>query len=1213
MQATLNIVTNPFHPTLDRVQKPIQRKLRINTLVNKHKIDLNKPVICILNGNAVLRKQWGKTTVKDGDVVTFCYLPEGGGGSNPLRLVLMIAVATFAPYIAAPMLGYGVGAGGVALMGTATGFAGAMATLATSAIGMLGNMLINALIPPPQPPKAQQAASLSSPSPTYSIGAQGNAARIGQSVPVLYGRMRVYPDFAAQPYNEFENNDQYLYQLFCITQGDAILDSSSIYIEDTPLTSFGGEYELEVLRPGNVSMLYPTDVYNVSEVSGQEILPGDVYGPYSANPATTTVNKVAFDIVMPRGLYYVEEDGNLATRSVQFTTYATEINDLGIPQGAPIALGTHTISGKTTTAIRRTFRYSLQAGKRYSVSLTRSTPKSTDSRVGDDMVWASARSYSDQTMDYGNKTMVALKLRAGTTISAQSSRKVNVIAQRLLPVPTWNASTSTYDWSAPQVTSSIAHALMDMCRAEYGAGVFENRFAVSELLALHTLWESRGDELNCVFDSSQTFWDALCQVARAGRARPFVQGGMIHFVRDSAVTLPTAMFTSRNIVRGSFKVTYVMPSEDSADCIDVEYFDEGMWKPRIVRASLDGSTDKPAKIKAFGITNRDQAFREGMYAAASNRYRRKEISFDTELEGHIPSLGDLIAIQSDIPEWGQWGEVVSVTLDGATSTIVSSEPFEWTDGANHFMLLRRANGSGTQPIEVAKGAHDAELIFNEADLDFDVYTGFEKERTHISFGREGQVVQLARVLSTAPRERTVHITAVNEDARVHSADGTTIPPDLYEWAITSPSVRPVLQNFNITQVGSGTTPSISLSWLAAPGASRYVIERSTDNENWETLGEITNTSFSFIANTGELFVRVAAFGGVIGPWVTKAYTVGEIPPPANVASGAVTTNGRAFNVSWSAVTDCDGYQVEVLNDGFVKRSFNTLATSYAYTVEQAEGDGGPWREVQFRIKAKKGTVLSEVALVLNGINAAPAAPTLTVNPGAKNISITVSAATDGDYAGTVIHASTTSDFAPAPENKVYEGAGTFYLHQTDVTTYFKAAHYDTYGKEGLNYSTEYSATPQSVVGGSAPDNTPPVAVSGVAVTSKLGTNTLRWTNPNDSTLARVEIWRSTTNDRTTATLIAAELGSVYVDTEVVIGVMYHYWLRTVDFAGNLGPYEPTSSATTYSVQTVAVSHEDLDSNVQFVVEIQQGEVESEHIAAGAVTAEKTKIKRHMIY
>jgi hypothetical protein len=180
-----------------------------------------------------------------------------------------------------------------------------------------------------------------------------------------------------------------------------------------------------------------------------------------------------------------------------------------------------------------------------------------------------------------------------------------------------------------------------------------------------------------------------------------------------------------------------------------------------------------------------------MTSIASNRYRRKEISFETELEGHIPALGDLIGIQSDIPEWGQHGEAV----EASSGSVTSSEPFAWTDGATHFAMFRKANGSALGPVEVVKGVNDNTLLFDQAEITSPIYTGFDKEKTHITFGRSGNVVQLARVLTTSPREgMTVQITAINEDARVHTADGTPVPIDTFFYSLPAPRVRPTLKD-----------------------------------------------------------------------------------------------------------------------------------------------------------------------------------------------------------------------------------------------------------------------------------------------------------------------------------------------------------------------------------------------------------------------------------
>lgn len=1049
MLATVNIVHNPFHPTLDRQQVALKRRYKVSTIAKRQRIDFSKPVMCYYNGTPLLRKDWDTTIVDDAEVLAFVYLPQGGGGSNPLKIVLMISLAAFAPAIA--------GAIG-AKLGVAAGTFGA--SLIKAGVGLLGNALINALIPPPQPPKPQQRAQAAAPSPTYNLSAQGNQARIGQSIPVLYGEMRIFPDFAAQPYAEYESNQQYLYQLFCLTQGEATFDNADVYIEDTPIVNFGADHEIELIRPNQTSALFPNEVFNVSEVSGQELTGPNAVGYFPVNPPETTVNKLSFDMVMPQGLGYVGDDGELDSRTVTFRFNAQLIDDAGNTLGAPFTLATRSISARTNTAIRRTYSFAVTAG-RYQIQVFRIGSKSSDARFSNTLNVTAARGYSSEALNYGNITLMAVKLRANNTLSSQSSRKINVLAKRMLPVP--SISNNIVSWGAPQVTQSIAWAIADMCRAHYGAGVSEARFNVAQLIALHDLWNPRGDTLNCTFDSAQTFWEALSITCRAGRARPFVQGGMMHFVRDSLQQLPSVLFTQRNIVKDTFKLSYIMPSEDTADAVDVEYFDQEIWKPKVVRAQLDvGTPNKPIKIQAFGITNRDQAYREGMKIAADNRYRRKEISFNTELEGHIPSLGDLIAIQHDMPEWGQYGEALSVTA----TTVQSSEPFEWETGATHYMMLRTANGGAEGPIAVTRGANDGELVFVSGAVQTNVYTGNEREKTYITFGREGRVVQLARLLSARPLSNgQVEISAINEDPRVHSADGTPVPIDDVKWALPAPTSRPVLSAITVAQTGSGLTPDVLVSWDAVPGAGRYIVQTSRDNEHWETRIETEFTSYAFLATPGMLYVQVAAYGGVLGPFVGASIDVGTVAPPPDVATGAISANGQMFNVSWQAVNDSDAYRVRVRHSNSVKREFTTTSTFFDYSLENAIADGGPWRTINVQIFALKGGVSSANPLTLTGNNAAPPRPTVILVPGQGNIAITVSPSSELDYAGTRIHAGDTAGFTPDNTNLIYDGPGSFYLYKTDAEKYIKAAHYDTYGKTGLNYSLAGNATPNTDIGG----------------------------------------------------------------------------------------------------------------------------------------------------
>ncbi len=856
MIAQVMYCRDPFRPANRRTVKAIRRRRSLAHLAPKGGV----PVICQVNGKWVSRAAWGRR-VQDGDSVVFVQLPQGGGGgggSNPLKIVLTIAIMYFAPYAAAALntgMGLGLAAGSLGM------------TALTAAVGVIGNMLVNALIPTPKPSAASMASAsggLASPSPTYSLGAQGNSARIGQPIPVVYGRHIIYPDFAAMPYVEYAGNEQYLYQLFCLGQGE--FDIESINIEDTPISSFG-EITYEVVPPGGTVTLFPTSVVTSTEVSGQEALPSTVVGPFVANAAGTEANSLAIDVVMSRGLYYANDSGGLDALTVTWTVEAQLIDDFGAGVGAWFVLGNESYSAATTTPQRLSYKYGITAG-RYRVRLTRTNSKNTDSRAGHELDWAGLRAYLPGTQTYGNVTMVAMRLRATNNLSQQASRKINFIVTRKLQ--TWHPVTG---WSSSTVaTRSIAWAIADIARADYGAGLADSRIDLQGLYDLDAVWSARGDTLDCVFDSQSTIMEGLSQATRAGRAIPFVQGGIVHAVRDAAETIPVAMFSQRNILKNSLSLDYIMPSEETADAVDVTYFDSAIWSERTVRASLPGGTStKPAKVKLFGVTGRQQAWNEGMYIAACNRYRRRMLSFSTEMEGFIPSLGDLIAVQHDMPKWGQSGEIVA--WDAASKTATLSEPLDWSAGGAHSFALRKRDGSVIGPFAATAGTDVYRVVIagwtSGTHQAPDV--GGDRERTHYAFGPTNEQYIKCRVLGIRPRSaETVEISAVVESDFVHTAD-TGTAPGVTAWQLPSKFTYPVVSGLSARSMPEAPEKMV-LSWQPAAGADHYLIEQSSGDDTWTRVGEVSAASFTAIALYGpSTIIRVAAVGLTRGPWVEIAY------------------------------------------------------------------------------------------------------------------------------------------------------------------------------------------------------------------------------------------------------------------------------------------------------------------------------------------------------
>ncbi|MGL6245653.1 host specificity factor TipJ family phage tail protein [Pseudomonas sp.] len=836
--ATCVTVRDPFHPLRHREVAELTAPAPIRSLAPA----TDKPFIILRNGEAVLRADWDQP-INNADLLAVVLLPQGGdGGSDVMRVILMIVVAVVSIYTGMPVASGGLGWGAAA----------------QAAVGIVGAALVNAMLPPPSAAGSNMGGGQAA-SPTYNIAAQGNQARLESPIPIQYGRMISFPDFAAAPYVAYAGNEQYLYQLFCLGIGEYEIEQ--IRIEDTPIGNFE-EVECQIVPPGGVLTLFPAAVATAVEVSGQEALTGVPIGPFTANAAGSLAGRLAVDVVCPRGLYFATDEGTLLAKSITFQVEARAINDLGAPTTGWLLLGSRQVSAATGTPQRFSYEFTVAPG-RYEVRLTRLDAKDSSTRAGHELSWAGLRAFIDGNHDFGDVTLVAIKMRATNNLSQQASRKINIISTRKLY--TWTGAA----WAGPVATRSIAWAFADACRH---VGLPENRLDLDGLLALDAVWTARGDTFNARFDSLSTFWEVTEQIARAGRAKRYMQGGIVCLVRDQAATLPVALYSMRNIKRGSFNLEFLTPTADTADAVRITYFDSSLWKPLPLTAKLPDSTaSRPAKIELLGVTEREQAYREGIYMAAANRYRRTLIRFETEMEGFIPTYGDLVAINHDLPQWGQHGEVE--VWDAATRTLTLSEPLTWAEEGTHYLGLRRRDGSLAGPYVVTPGATAHKVMLAEPP-DFTPYAGQDEERTHTTFGWGETWRQLARVISIRPTDTCrVALVCVNEDPSVHTAeDGITAPPVNASQLPATPSAPAVLGLSARSMPGA--PERMLLTWQPAPGAEYYIVEQSADESAWTRSGETRAANFTAMALYGsQTIVRVAAVGQLRGSWATINYAL----------------------------------------------------------------------------------------------------------------------------------------------------------------------------------------------------------------------------------------------------------------------------------------------------------------------------------------------------
>lgn len=481
--------------------------------------EFSTPMICLYQGKPLLRAQW-EITIIEADVV-FVPLPlgggGGGGGKNPLAMIGMIVVMV----VAAIATWYVGGAGGWAAFGGAGLQWGATAGyLAGAAVMIGGSMLINALFPTKMPKIDANMRDLESASPTYSLTASQNQARLYQMIPESFGTNDMVPDLAAQPWMEFQGNEQYLHQLLCVGVGEYQIHSVSI--EDTPIWENGAatgnfpEVEIEIVNPGQRITLFPDNIESSTEVSGQSLNKGTI-GPFTVNSAGTEASAIAIDVIFPNGLGRMNTDANgapILTHGVSVRFDYRRIDNFGNSLGDWQELLSTYYSAATRTPQRHTHIINITAG-RYQVQGVCTGGGQEDTYLMNEVVWGGMKAYLPSKLVYPDITLIAIRARATNSLSQSTARQFHVVHTRKLPK--WNPPTG---WSAPQPTNSWAWAMAAIAKAPWGGRRTDRQIDLNALYRLDQELAARGDEFCQVLDTRQTVWGLFTEACRCVRAIP---------------------------------------------------------------------------------------------------------------------------------------------------------------------------------------------------------------------------------------------------------------------------------------------------------------------------------------------------------------------------------------------------------------------------------------------------------------------------------------------------------------------------------------------------------------------------------------------------------------------------------------------------------------------------------------------------------------------
>lgn len=651
----IRVFENPL-PGID----PRIVKLKVGAPLVEAVKDCRAPMVCIVNGIPLKRDYWMRRKVYRKDLVEFhpVFLGGGGGGSRSI----LGAIASIALVIAAP---YIVGAFNSAALGTAGALTN-LGRLVAAGIVLLGNTLISAVINPGGGRNGRDPDKASS---IYDVDTQGNQAKIFSPIPVQYGRMKAYPDYASQPYVRYrtdinKDGDQYYYALFCLGQGE--FEVEAITIADANIYSFRDVLVANILKPGQRPTHVHPCVVTCEAVSGQSLDNGNYVGGFPVCGPGRRTNKISLDIVFPQGLCTIDNEGKAKGRSIYIVAEIARLDDAGRQVGGWTVAFSRNISAASLTPQRRTFDIRVPTG-RYLLRMRRHGARNTDdNRAMESCAWQSLRSELVEAAPLcKTATHFELVMRASEQLSSLSQRKIAILCTRKIR-----------DWNGNLVPSrSPLLALRDKWSDPvYGDGLPNSRIDYANLRRLDAIATQRGDKFDYRFEGRVTSQEADQLIARVIRSVVLQRQGVKTIVRDGLAELPITLFSPTNTAEGSVSIDYIQVTEETADGVILEFFNANTWDWDEVECPAPGFTvsntsnpeynptlpvmNNPCRIRMEGVVERMHALREGLYLAYTNSLRRQFITWSTELQGALVYYGAPVLFSSTLYNSDGGGEVI---------------------------------------------------------------------------------------------------------------------------------------------------------------------------------------------------------------------------------------------------------------------------------------------------------------------------------------------------------------------------------------------------------------------------------------------------------------------------------------------------------------------------------------------------------------------------
>lgn len=491
---------------------------------------------------------------------------------------------------------------------------------------------------------------------------------------------------------------------------------------------------------------------------------GDWAGPYAACPEGTTTRRVATDVFFPQGLVHVGGKGDLNNLSV---TVETQYRDMS-KAGAWTSI-TKVYTNITLDQLGYTEFIDIPVDMRPEFRMRRIGAKSTSTQDANTVQWYGLRANLAAPTRYEGVTTMALRVKGGNRIASQSESQVSCIPTRILK------TRRNGQWTEEEPTRDIVAAVAYECESVgYSITDGNSDLDLAALDEFQATCTARGDYYDRTFDSASTLKACLIEALQAGFAELTIDRGLIRPVRDEPRGPAFDHIYNPQVMTKPLKREAEHVTADDFDGVDVEYTDGTTWQIETVECRLPGDLGaRTEKVKIEGVTSRTRAWRIGMRRRRQQVYQRKRYSFSTEMDALNSGYLDYALLGDTTPGYGQSAMLKGYAQLGSQHMLVSSEPLNWSAGGEHWIALRRRDGSASGPY-VATRIDDYRLTI--PDLDFTPVLDSAMDAPVMQFGPKAKFCYPALIKEVNPSGTvSCNVTAVNYDERVY-LDDDNFPP-----------------------------------------------------------------------------------------------------------------------------------------------------------------------------------------------------------------------------------------------------------------------------------------------------------------------------------------------------------------------------------------------------------------------------------------------------